>query len=238
MNHFRHIYSRRAADYHQMVAAEDADGQLQSLLERLGPRPGERLLDLGSGTGRIPLMLRLAGAQIVGLEVAGDMLRENAAQRAQAGGAWTLVQADMRAVPLPAGWANVVSAGWAIGHFRGWYADDWQTPMSHVLAEMHRVAAPGGRLVIMETLTTGSDTPAPPTPGLAEYYSWLEQQWGFGRQIVRTDYAFASVDEAVARTEFFFGPELAAAIRQRGWARLPEWTGVWSKRTPLSESPR
>ena len=44
-----------------------------------------------------------------------------------------------------------------------------------------------------------------------------------------TDYQFASVDEAVARTEFFFGPEMSARIREQGWARLPEWTGVWSK---------
>ncbi len=238
MDHFRHIYSRRADAYHQMIAAEDADGQLQAVLDRLGPHEGERLLDVGCGTGRIPLMLTAAGAQMVGLELAGDMLRENAAQRAQAGGAWTLVQADMRAVPLPTGWATVVTAGWAIGHLRGWHEADWQTQMGQVLAEMHRVAAPGGRLVIMETLTTGAEAPAPPTAGLAEYYGWLEQQWGFWRQIIRTDYVFANVDEAVARTEFFFGPELADTIRQKRWARLPEWTGVWSKRKPLSETPR
>lgn len=232
MDHFQQIYANRAGDYHQMIAAEDAEGQLQSLLELLGPRPGERLLDLGTGTGRIPLMLRAAGAQVVGLEFAGDMLRENAAQRAQAGGAWRLVQADMRAVPLPGGWADVVTAGWAIGHLRGWHAVDWQTQIGRVLAEMQRVARPGGRLVIMETLTTGAKTPAPPNPELAEYYGWLEGQWGYWRQIIRTDYVFASVEEAVTRTEFFFGPELAATIRQRGWARLPEWTGVWSKRAP------
>jgi hypothetical protein len=93
-------------------------------------------------------------------------------------------------------------------------------------------------LVIIETLTTGSLTPAPPTGALAEYYGWLEREWGFWRQIIRTDYVFGSVEEAVARTEFFFGVELASAIRANGWARLPEWTGVWSKRTPVIETPR
>ena len=68
-----------------------------------------------------------------------------------------------------------------------------------------------------------------PNAELAEYYDWLEQNWGFRRQTIQTDYHFASVDEAVARTEFFFGPELAARIRELGWARLPEWTGLWSK---------
>jgi len=91
------------------------------------------------------------------------------------------------------------------------------------------VVAPGGALIILETLSTGSLTPAPPSPGLAEYYDWLEQAWGFSRETIATDYRFASVDEAIARTEFFFGADLAAKIRAQGWARLPEWTGVWGK---------
>ena len=123
----------------------------------------------------------------------------------------------------------MVTAGWSIGHLRGWFAADWQTQIGRVLREMRRAVKPGGALMIMETLTTGSLTPAPPTDALAEYYAWLEDEWGFARQTIRTDYQFASVDEAVARTEFFFGSELAAKIRQQGLARLPEWTGVWSK---------
>jgi ubiquinone/menaquinone biosynthesis C-methylase UbiE len=108
-------------------------------------------------------------------------------------------------------------------------ADDWQTQIGRVLQEMHRVVAPGGALIIIETLTTGSLTPAPPTVALAEYYAWLESAWNFGRQTIRTDYQFASVEEAASRTEFFFGAELAASIRAHGWAQLPEWTGVWGK---------
>jgi len=34
----------------------------------------------------------------------------------------------------------------------------------------------------------------------------------------------------VAHTEFFFGSEMVELIRKNGWARLPEWTGVWCKR--------
>jgi hypothetical protein len=174
------------------------------------------------------------------------MLQENAAQRALVTDDWALLQGDMRVLPFPSGWADVVTAGWAIGHLCGWYADEWQTQIGRVLAEMHRVVArpsrstpsaasgrgagaPGGALIILETLTTGSPAPAPPTEGLARYYAWLEDEWGFARQTIRTDYEFASVDDAVAKTEFFFGPELAAKIRENKWARLPEWTGVWGK---------
>lgn len=230
MDHFQAIYSSRAGDYHRMIAPEDVDGELLRALEHLTPLAGTRVLDLGTGTGRLPLLLAGRAAQMVGLDLHRDMLHENSRQRGSVNGGWSLVRADMRALPFPGGWADLVTAGWAIGHLRGWYADDWQTQIGRVVREMRRAAAPGGLLVIFETLTTGSLTPAPPTPPLAEYYAWLEAEWGFQREMLRTDYQFASVDEAVARTEFFFGPELAEKIRANGWARLPEWTGLWWRR--------
>lgn len=230
MDHFRRIYASRAADYHRMIAPEDADGNLFHAIQQVTPLHGKRLLDLGTGTGRLTLLLAKQAAQMVGLDLHWDMLRENARQRSLLTVHWSLLQGDMRALPLPDGWADVVTAGWAIGHLRGWYADDWQTQIGRVLREMQRVAAPGGVLIIVETLTTGSLAPAPPTEPLAEYYAWLESEWGFRRQTIRTDYQFASVEEAATRTEFFFGAALAEKIRAEGWARLPEWTGVWSRK--------
>ena len=91
----------------------------------------------------------------------------------------------MRHLPFHSAWADLVSAGWAIGHLRSWFADDWQTQIGSVLDEMHRVVAPGGALIILETLSTGSLTPAPPNAALAEYYDWPEQTWGFSRETIR-----------------------------------------------------
>jgi len=229
MEHFEAIYAARAAEYHQMIAAEDADAQLLPAIERVAAPCGKRIIDLGTGTGRLPLLLSGQAARMIGLDLYRDMLRQNAEQRRRHGGRWGLVQGDMRSLPFPDASADIVTAGWAIGHMRRWFAADWHTPIRRVLEEMQRVVAPGGALIILETLSTGSTTPAPPTPELGEYYDWLEHDWGFSRATIATDYHFASVDEAVARTEFFFGPQMAARIRAEGWARLPEWTGVWSK---------
>ena len=102
--------------------------------------------------------------------------------------------------------------------------------MGSILEEMERVVVPGGTLIILETLSTGSLAPAPPTPGLAEYYRWLETEWDYTRRTIQTDYQFTSVEEAVARTEFFFGPQMGSLIRENNWTRLPEWTGLWLKR--------
>ncbi len=123
------------------------------------------------------------------------------------------------------GWSQVTTAGWAVGHLRAWYSDEWQTVIGRVVDELERVTGAGCTVIIMETLTTGSLIPAPPTPELAEYYTWLEAERGYNRHEIRTDYQFDSAEDAVARTEFFFGSELSRMIRSNGWSRLPEWTG-------------
>ena len=74
---------------------------------------------------------------------------------------------------------------------------------------------------------TGSESPAPPAPGHAEFYAWLEQEHGFTYQWIRTDYEFASVPEAEELTRFFFGDALADRIVQEGLLVLPECTGIW-----------
>jgi ubiquinone/menaquinone biosynthesis C-methylase UbiE len=227
MDHFTHIYMHRAQEYHRMIVPEDADGNLLPALLRLGPLEGRRILDLGGGTGRIPLLLAPLHPQIVSLDLHRAMLLEQVHQRARIGGTWPLIQADMRHLPFPNGWADAAIAGWSIGHLRGWYSQDWQAQIGQILHEMQRAVRPGGMLIILETLTTGSLAPAPPSPQLAEYYAWLEGQWGFTREVIATDYQFTSVEQAVEHTEFFFGSKLAQEISAKGWARVPEWTGIW-----------
>ena len=56
MDRFQEIYAYHADLYHRMIAAEDVDGNLLPAIERVAPIAEKRILDLGSGTGRLPLM--------------------------------------------------------------------------------------------------------------------------------------------------------------------------------------
>ena len=185
------------------------------------------MLDLGTGTCRIPLLIADRTQAVVSVDLHLAMLRVNQLNQARGTGRWDLVQADMRELPFSNRWAEVVTAGWAIGHLRDWYPDKWQTEMARVLGEINRVAVPNATVVIFETLTTGSLTPAPPSDHLAEYYGWLEDVQRFSRHVFRTDYQFADLAEAVELTGFFFGSELATRVRNNNWVRVPEWTGMW-----------
>ncbi|MFW5942706.1 MAG: class I SAM-dependent methyltransferase [Chloroflexota bacterium] len=233
MDHFVDVYRRNAEAYQRMIAAEDVDGNLLPALRAVADFCGGTVIDLGSGTGRLPLLLAAEGARVVGLDLHRAMLEESRRQRRGSDSQWSLLHADMHAVPLASACADVVTAGWAMGHFTAWYGEKWQTHVQRVLREMRRVAAPEGALIVLETLGTGRLTPAPPAPRLGRYYEYLESAWGFRRQEIRTDYQFATVEDAVAATEFFFGPALSEAIRANGWTRVPEWTGVWSRPAQL-----
>lgn len=233
MDHFKRIYASKAKEYHQLIVPEDVDGNLLTALQEIAPLEDITLLDLGSGTGRIPLLIHDLVSQVIALDLYYPMLWEQKEQQQRICGTWLLVNGDNRNLPFPDDYVDVVTAGWAIGHLRDWFEADWAFQIGRILTEMERVTRPGGYLVIMETLTTGALRPAPPTPELEEYYTWLERAWGYTRHTIQTDYQFASVDDAVTKTEFFFGPELAELIRQNNWDRLPEWTGVWSKKYSL-----
>jgi len=230
MTHFKQIYSTQAQQYHHMITHEDRYDNLLPAIEQVTPIAGKHLLDLGTGTGRLPLLLAKQSRSMVGLDLYRAMLQENQRQQALHQKQWMLIQGSVEALPLPTANFEVVTCGWVIGHLAHWFEDSWRNGLANVLQEMHRVTISNGAIIIMETLSTGSLHPVPPTSRLADYYGWLEGEWGFTRQTIRTDYEFGSVEEAIKQTEFFFGSALSKKIQAQGWAQLPEWTGVWSKR--------
>jgi ubiquinone/menaquinone biosynthesis C-methylase UbiE len=229
---FRRIYERHAVEYDAMVAAEDCDGHLLPALQTIAPLAGATVLEVGAGTGRVTRLLLDAGARVVASEPALAMLavaRRHTAHQPAARCA--LLGADVLALPVRAGWADVALAGWALGHLRSWCADTWRETIARALAEMDRALRPGGTLIVIETLGTGEEQPRPPGIELAEYYAWLEGAQGMQRAAFRTDYRFPDADSAARATGFFFGREFAARVLKERWSRIPECTGLWWRRS-------
>jgi ubiquinone/menaquinone biosynthesis C-methylase UbiE len=221
---FLDIYRQKAGPYHTMIMAEDFQQHLKQSLTALLPPQCSRLLDLGSGTGRLPRILKDEFDQIIALDLHRAMLLE---QQREAN--LQIVEGDMRQLPIPSASFDVVSAGWAIGHLCGWYPQTWRQEVSRVLEEMRRTVRPGGTVMIMETYSTGAFEPAPPTAGLAQLYQWFAEEWGFNHQVISTDYLFPSPEIAREQMGFFFGEELSEKIERYQWRQVPEWTGIWWK---------
>jgi ubiquinone/menaquinone biosynthesis C-methylase UbiE len=190
LSDLRSIYSNQATKYHELIAHEDVEGNLLSTIDRITSISGKKILDLGSGTGRIPLLFQSYNPQIVGVDLHLEMLKEQNKQRKKVKGSWDVFQADIRCIPLKNSYFDIVTAGWSISSIRIWEEEEWEAQIRKVLKEVQRTIKPGGVIIIIETMTTGSKTPTPPTDALREYYLWLENEWGFSAEVVKSDYQF------------------------------------------------
>ena len=228
-NHFKQIYATQAAKYDALVSREDVRGNLWTALRGIRDFSGLRVVDVGAGTGRVTRLLAPHVAWITAVDVSPHMLQQ--ARRRLVGDGrtrnWETAVADARHLPFKSKTADVAIAGWALGHSVGWYPETWQTEIGQAINVMQRILCPGGTLILIETMGTGVETAVPPTPGLAAYYTWLQNDLGFHHTTIPTGYQFASVTEAVELTQFFFGDALAKKIQQQQLTVLPEFTGIW-----------
>lgn len=228
---FEEIYARHAPKYDDLVSREDYQGNILPAIQRVIALDGIHVVEFGAGTGRLTRLLVPYVKVIHAFDRSPHMLTV-AMQRLQQAHKinWTLRVAENKAIPLPSQSADLTIAGWSFGHVTEWHPTHWRDEINAAVSEMKRLLRPGGAAIIMETLGTASETPAPPNQNLAAYYALLENEHGFKREAIRTDYRFESLDEADKLVRFFFGEEMADHVCANNWVIVPEWTGVWSLR--------
>ena len=228
MTDFRAIYATQAEQYDRMVSREDYQNNLWAALRTVRSFARLDIVELGAGTGRLTLPSAGEARSILACDSSAHMLalarRKLIEGRLRNG---RVIVSDNGALPVRDDSADIVIAGWSLGHSVGWYPHRWLEVIDAALSEMRRVLRPSGTLIILETLGTGTKIPAPPHDGLAAYYRHLETEHGFSRIAIRTDYQFESPEEGAQLTRFFFGDALADRIRAEQLTILPECTGIW-----------
>ena len=116
------------------------------VVERAAPRVGERVVDVGCGSGNAALLAAERGARVTGVDPAArllDVAREEAAAR---GLDADFALAEAAALPLADGEADVV-----LSVFGLIFAPDPQA----AAAELDRVTAPSGRIVLSAWIPGG-----------------------------------------------------------------------------------
>jgi ubiquinone/menaquinone biosynthesis C-methylase UbiE len=133
--------------------------------------------------------------------------------------------ADHRHLPVDDHSAGLVVSGWSVSYLAVWNPESARSELEKWLGEMKRILRPNSFIVLFESLGTGNESPIQ-LEHLKDYYPWLDQV-GFQKKWIRTDYKFASLEEADRLSRFFFGDELGDKVKKNKWTILPECTGVW-----------
>lgn len=137
MKQFSTDFGRTAEDY-----ATHRAGFPESLWDRLNAHgiafDGARVLDLGTGTGTVARALARRGAVVTGLDISADMLSKAAEMARRAGLTVDWAQGSAENTGQSDNAADLVVAGQCWHWFDG----------ARAFAEVARVLAPGGRLVI------------------------------------------------------------------------------------------
>lgn len=188
------------------------------LLELLGPRPGEVVLDLGCGTGELAAELQACGARVLALD--SDPAMVAAARRRLGDDRVLLADGHTFALPEP---VDAVFSNAAL---------HWLPRPAEVVGRVRAALAPGGRFVaelggagnidaILEALGTAMTEAGLPAPACPWYFPTLGQYATLleagGFRVARMEHfprptPLAGGDAALADWLAMFGGQLTAAV--------------------------
>jgi SAM-dependent methyltransferase len=147
---------------------------------------GERLVDIGCGPGIAVHRAHELGAEVIGVDPATVMLRVARARwRRDTNVSWRIGTAE--SLPVDDGWAQVV---WSLATVHHW------VDLDAAFAEVLRVLAPGGRLVVLERRIDDPDA-----DGVASHGWTVEQSESFGEHCRRHGFVDVAVGSHVGGRE-------------------------------------
>jgi demethylmenaquinone methyltransferase/2-methoxy-6-polyprenyl-1,4-benzoquinol methylase len=177
------------------------------LIDRLNPRPGQRLVDVAGGTGDIAMrFLDRGGGTAIVCDLTEAMLRagrDRAIDRGRIDGIEYLV-GDAERLPLASMTADCCTIAFGLRNV---------TDVPRALAEMRRVLRPGGRFLCLEF----SRVVLPPLARAYDLYSFAVLP-RLGQMVTGDRDAYQYLVESIRR--FPGQDELAALMREAGFEQV------------------
>lgn len=183
-----------------MTGGQDARWR-REVVRRLGPSNGDRVLDLGAGTGDLAFEVRRRApeAACVAADFTPEMIEVG--RRRPAGGSVRWLIADALNLPFASGAFDGLVSGFLLRNV---------SDVDRALSEQQRVLKPGGRMVCLDT----SPPPRGPLRPLIEFHLHRIVPW-MGQVIAGDAEAYSYLPDS---TEGFLAPDaLADKMRSAGF---------------------
>ena len=166
-------------------------------------RPGERVLDVASGSGDLARAFAARGAEVCMSDISGPMLARGRDRMLDAGRMAPAVQCDAERLPFPSASFDCVSVGFGLRNM---------THKDAALAEMARVLKSGGRLLVLEFSQVWKPLQKP-----YDLYSFHVLPW-LGERVAGDAAAYRYLAESIRMHPD--QPTLAAMLEQAGLERV------------------
>lgn len=135
-------FARNAARWDEIRSFHVAEDKVEAaILRAAGDEPVDRLLDLGTGTGRMLTLLSDKAGRRLGLDLSQQMLNIARVHTVEAGLEAELRHGDIFATRLPDGFADLVTVHQVLHYL---------SDPAAAVAEAARLVAPGGRLLVVD----------------------------------------------------------------------------------------
>ena len=165
------VWSAGGKDYDEI--SRGISDAIEHCVRRLNPRPGERILDLSTGTGWTSRVVARRGATVVGADIAGDLLDAARARAAAEDLAIDYQIGDAESLAFEDGQFDAV-----VSTFGVMFASRPEA----AAAELARVCRKGGRIALTTWLSDGRvfkmfqvmrrHMPPPPSPAPPSPFAW------------------------------------------------------------------
>lgn len=221
------IYEKHSREYDDLIIHEDYENNLGTALEQILEGNNLKIVEAGVGTGRVTRLYINRAEHIWCFDRSKHMIDRAKINLTDYLDKITFKILDNKDIAKFNEAADYFIEGWSFGHTIIENQDNIKKIVQKLISNCMKISKK--KIIIIETLGTNVSEPAPTSDILSQFFSILEEEYGFKKTIIRTDYKFESNEEAERIMSFFFGEKMRESLKKVSRNIIPEWTGVWVK---------